>query len=348
MSSANPTLPDRSELLRQRRGERGAQRQSRAGQMARKPVKSQPVMVRNVSAPSWKPGAASRIGGKTQPRRQFYYSLGATGAELRLPALPVVNPGWRLLSSLLAVVFCLALYTLWNDARFVVSEIDIVGLQRLDPADVSAVMDVTNLSIVQIRPDEVAAQIAEAFPELIDIEVNVAFPAAVGLTVAERQPKIAWHNGDQVYWIDADGMVIPPRGEPAEPLVSITANGQPPLVALPEPAEEEAAKAGKPGKAIPVTSQPVWGRQVEPKMLNAAAELRPYIPPESNLVYNTTSGLGWTDPRGWQVFIGQTLENIDQKLVVYQSVVDALGQRGIIPSMISVEHVHAPFYRTEQ
>lgn len=347
MSSANPTLPDRSELLRQRRSQRGSQRATRAGQMARKPVKSQPVMVRNVSAPSLKP-VARRVGRKTQPRRQFYYSLGATGAELRLPALPIVNPGWRMLSALLAVAFCFALYTLWNDPRFVVSDVDIVGLQRIASADVAAVMDVSNLSVVEIRPAEIAERVAQAFPELVDIEVNVAFPAAVGVSATERQPEIAWRNGDQVYWIDPEGVVIPPRGEPAEPLVTITANTQPPLMALPKSVENEETKAGKPSKAIPVTAEPVWGRQVVPALLSAAAELRPYIPAESNLVYNSSSGLGWTDPRGWQVFIGQTLENIDQKLVVYQSVVDALGQRGIIPSMISVEHVHAPFYRTEQ
>lgn len=347
MNSANPTFPDRSELLRQRRSQRGSQRVTRGGQMARKPVKTQPVMVRNVSAPTMKP-VARRIARKTQPRRQFYYSLGATGAELRLPALPIVNPGWRLLSALLAVAYCFGLFTLWNNPSFVVSEVDIVGLQRLTAADVAAVMDVNNLSIVEIRPSEIRERVAQAFPELVDIEVSVAFPAAVGLSAVERQPQIAWHNGDQVYWIDAEGVVIPPRGEPAEPLVSITANTQPPLVALPKPKETEETKAGKPGKAIPVTAEPVWGRQVLPTLLTAAAELRPYIPAESNLVYNSSSGLGWTDPRGWQVFIGQTLENIDQKLVVYQSVVEALGQRGIIPSMISVEHVHAPFYRTEQ
>ena len=348
MSSANPTLPDRSELLRQRRTQRSGQRTSRSGLMARKPVKSQPVMVRNVSAPSLKPVAARRVGRKTQPRRQFYYSLGATGAELRLPALPIVNPGWRLLSGLLAVVFCLSLYMLWNDARFVIEDVDIAGLQRLDPADVAAVMDVRNLSIIEIHPAQIADQLSLAFPELMDIEVGIAFPAAVGVSATERQPKISWHNGDQVYWIDPEGMVIPPRGELAESLVAITANSQPPLIALPLPAETDAAKGGKPGKAIPVTSEPIWGRQVDPAFLKATEELRPYIPAESNLVYNSASGLGWTDPRGWQVFIGQTLANIDQKLVVYQSVVDALGQRGIIPSMISVEHVHAPFYRTEQ
>lgn len=345
MTSANPAITNRADLLRNKRGgSRG--RQTRMTQMARKPVKTQPVMVRNVSQPAFRSNV--RVAAATQPRRQIYYSLGATGAELRLPALPVINPGWRMLSGLLAVFLALALYTLMNGPLFAVQQLDIVGLQRVNPAEIESLLNITNASIVTIQPDLIASQIARAFPEFSSVDVTVAFPAFVGITVTERQPVMAWQMPDQTLWIDAEGTLIPARGEPAEPLPTITANGLPPLVAETSPSEVDELTLNDAKIDQEANPQPsIWGRQVERKFIHATEQLRPYVPEGANLVYDVSSGLGWMDPRGWQVFVGLTLDNIELKLVEYQAVVEHLNQQGIIPSMISVEHVHAPFYRME-
>lgn len=352
MSSLNPTAPNRADLLRQRRNERGRENQPRSGSMARKPAKAQPVMARNFSVNA----AARPLSGlsplkskQARPRRQMYYSLGATGAEVRLPAMPVIKPGWRLLSGLLVVLFSLGIFAMLTSTMFVVEKVDIAGLQRLNPADLEAALAIQNLSIIEIDPALLTEQIAAAYPELTDIQVNVTFPAAVGISAHERQPKINWKVGDHSFWIDSEGVVIPARGEPAEELIGIQADSRPPLVALPAPTEEEVAAKDdtKPQKDTPASEEEIWGRVVDSTILQAAEQLRPYIPAESNLVYNIGSGLGWKDPRGWKVFVGNTLDNIELKLAEYQAVVDTLNQRGIIPTMISVEHLHAPFYRTE-
>jgi cell division protein FtsQ len=352
MSSSLPSLSNRAESLRSRRGKTPGERKPRATQSARKPVKSSPVMVRNVSAPVRRTTTVASRTTQRAPRqrRQFYASLGASGAELRLPALPVVRPGWRLISGMLTILFSLALVMLLSDPRFTISRIDIVGLQRLNATDVEAVMDLYNRSIITVQPAEVEAAVAAAFPELADVQVTVAFPASIGVSATERQPAISWRMGDQTIWVDAEGVVIPARGEPAEPLLAIQANSRPPLLPAPkvEDASEEATPSGKPLKAIDPNTLPIWGRQVDPNFLSAVNQLRPYVPPDSVIAYNLTNGLGWSDPRGWQVFIGLTVEDIDLKLVEYHAVVETLSQQGIQPRLISVEHVHAPFYRMEQ
>ena len=72
------------------------------------------------------------------------------------------------------------------------------------------------------------------------------------------------------------------------------------------------------------------------------------LPAGTTLTYSQQNGMGWADNRGWNVFVGVDLEQIDQKMKVYEAVVNKLSQEGITPVMISVENVHAPFYRMEQ
>ena len=67
-----------------------------------------------------------------------------------------------------------------------------------------------------------------------------------------------------------------------------------------------------------------------------------------NLVYDSVHGLGWNDPKGWEVYFGSEDQDMEMKLTVYQALVDRLENEGIQPAMISVEYVHAPYYRMER
>ena len=83
------------------------------------------------------------------------------------------------------------------------------------------------------------------------------------------------------------------------------------------------------------------------KIINAIGILKAQMPENSNLVYGTLNGLGWNDSRGWKVFFGVNLDDMQEKLIMYQAIVDQLTQKEIKPSVISVENIHAPFYRLE-
>ena len=60
-----------------------------------------------------------------------------------------------------------------------------------------------------------------------------------------------------------------------------------------------------------------------------------------------SAGLGWKDARGWDVFVGQKLEGINDKMVMYETIVRELEKQGISPTLVSVEFLHAPYYRTD-
>jgi hypothetical protein len=73
-----------------------------------------------------------------------------------------------------------------------------------------------------------------------------------------------------------------------------------------------------------------------------------YIPAGTPILFSPEHGFGWEDPQGWRVYLGKSLVDINQKLLIYQRFVEALEEQGIEPSLISVEYMHAPFYRTER
>jgi hypothetical protein len=73
--------------------------------------------------------------------------------------------------------------------------------------------------------------------------------------------------------------------------------------------------------------------------------LKTQAPEMTTLVYDARHGFGWADPRGWKVYFGTQLNNIESKIQVYRAVVQELKGEGITPKLINVAYVHSPFYR---
>ncbi len=334
----------RADLIRQRRATRSQTRVSRTRKAASQPVPSQPVIVRGTH-----PTAARPLRNSTQSRvrRQYYYTLGSTGAELRLPAIPFIRPDWRYLSGLLTVLLLLALYALATSPQFQVQQYEIQGIQRLTFGDIEAVLGLQGTHIIEFNAAEAQSRLAAAFPELKDVQVSVGLPAKVTIQVSERAPVVSWNAADQAYWIDSEGTILPPRGE-VDNLLQVTTNGLPPL--LEQSTLEMASAAPDAASQIPVTAEAapvsVWGKRIDPAIITSLLDLRTRIPEEASMVYNTGNGLGWKDPRGWDVFIGKDLSNFDLKMNMYQYIIVHLELQGKLPTqMVSVEYVNAPFYK---
>lgn len=339
---AEKTMPSvsHSDLVRQRRSQRSTQHVAQTRQAASYPARSQPVVVRSDMLKAARPIQANS---RSRVKRQFYYSLGASGAELRLPALPFINASSRFISAIIAVFAALAIYALGFSTQFQISEVSIDGISRLTAGDIQAVINVQGEQVVTFDPQAARMALEKAFPELGSVKVQVGLPAKVHIQVSELQPAVAWNAGDTVYWIDANGVILPPRGEAGE-LLSIGADGLPPLVPL---AVSETTATDSNATAIAAaTPVAIWGRLVDPEILKRIIDLKALIPPDSKLVYNSLNGLGWEEPRGLDVYIGRDLTDFDLKLSMYTAIITNLEQQGIFPQdMISVEFINAPFYR---
>jgi cell division protein FtsQ len=271
---------------------------------------------------------------KAKPiKRRYDVALGATGAEMRLPALPSVRFGWRLVSGLLVGILAFTLYTLWNSPMYRVSTAEVEGLKRLNSQDINAVANVAGKPIFVVDPRKVRQDIQASFLELADVSVDVKIPAKVLIVVEERQPVLAWEEESKVMWVDAKGVAFPPRGEDG-PSILVKAENSP-LSPPASESQEEDAQIEAPNRFLP------------PQLVSAALAISLQAPQGTPLVYTGDHGLGWKDPRGWEVYFGMNLKDMEMKLRVYQTLVKRLGKEKIQPKLISVEYVHAPYYRLE-
>ena len=322
MASRTPSRT-RAQSMRERRATgstknpRRNRRKNRVGRSTSLP----PVMVRTGKIGPFKPGNRRK-----KNRRRFDVSLGITGAEVRLPAIPTVRLGWRIFSGFLVVLLLGILYTLWNLPTFQVIFPEISGIKRLTSQEVDAVLNVAGKSIFEIEPKRLTADLQEAFPELYNIAVQVQFPAEVVVTVEERQPALAWSQEGLTLWVDELGVAFPPRGE-AELPVTVEALNSPAVV----PPEAEGSQVF-----------------IDPALIPAILTVGKNAPPENPIIYDSKHGLGWRSPDGWQVFLGMEAADIDIKLEIYESLVETLDQGGLTPTLISIEHVDAPYYRLDR
>jgi cell division septal protein FtsQ len=279
---------------------------------------------------------------RTQVRRKVALPLGTPGSEIQMPSLPLVKPGWRLLSGffVIAIIIFLALILLTPEFR--VGTPEIAGLQRLSFSDLDSVLQLSERPIFLIDPKGVETEIQALFPEFAAISVTVEFPAKLLITVTERQPVLAWQYGDFTSWIDSEGYIFPARGQ-GEPSFTIVADTAPPLIPVPVEEVENTDQVSDQNTVDQSADQKRL--PVDPSILEAVAILQQKVPNLSAISYNKWDGFGWQDENNWNVYIGFQLDDLDQKLVVYQAIKTMLLEKGIQPTVVSVAHVHAPYYR---
>jgi cell division protein FtsQ len=280
--------------------------------------------------------AAERQVGK-KARRRFDVALSSVpGAEIRLPSLPSIHLGWRFISGLLVAVLAFTLYTAWNHELYIVNEVEIEGVKRLPLADLNAVIGVTGDSILAVNPEKIQADLLAAYPELSQVSVEVSVPANVMVKVVERLPVLTWKQDGQVMLVDATGMAFKPRGlGQGEEIVGV-------LV------EAESKPSGGESRNSPEEGVQKPSRFLPPQLVTAVLAMSTRVPPGTSLIYTLDHGLGWKDPRGWQVFFGTQTGEMESKLRVYEAIVNRLAKERVKPALISVEFLHAPYYRLEQ
>jgi cell division protein FtsQ len=260
------------------------------------------------------------------------------------------KPGWRLLSLVLVAALSYFLLTAFRSPEYRVSSVEISGLQRLSADDVLANLNVVGKHIFEIQPQEIVDAIAAAYPELRDIQVSVSLPARVSVSVVERQPMFAWQMSDRLMWVDTEGYLIPARGT-AEVMLSIDSDSLP-LYQLDDDLRSFGSSKVIQDKDIKKPGQSTMmffsqTKHIDSNLLVAVLQLNAWMPDEPTLLYQQQRGLGWADVRGWDVFVGRKLENINDKMVMYETIVHKLEEEGINPSMVSVEFLNAPYYRVD-
>lgn len=307
---------------------------------------SPPVMVRGgMGGMAFGRVASSRFNKQKPPRRRIDVPLNVPGAEVRLPAVPFPRLGWRVFSFLLVLMMGACLVLIWKAPVFQVTAMEAVGMKRLTISDLNAVMKTFGKSVFTINPNSVKESLKQAFPEFAKVSVKVNLPARIKVVVTEREPIISWIQDGKETWVDAQGIAFPPRGEPPQPLVKVEGHGAPTDSAIAEaPADLQTLPDGETFATTTITPT----LKLSPELVSSILALSAKMPADTVLAYDSEHGLGWNDPKGWEVFFGAEDQDIEMKLSVYQALVDQLESEGIQPALISVEYVHAPYYRMER
>lgn len=265
----------------------------------------------------------------TKSHRRMDIPLAIPGAEVRLPALPAINFSWQIVSAALTLFLLVILYLIWTAPMFRVQDVEISGLNRISKKEITVELDLEDESIFSINPDKVQEEIQKLFPEFSYVKLSVSLPNKVHLTVQERIPMLVWKQEGRTLLIDADGYAFPVRGQATDlPKIIIQAKNAPAGISL-ESFENQSASF--------ITAETVSG------ILSLSAVL----PEGAILVYDQEHGLGWKDKRGWDVYFGK-IENIGLKMKIYETLIKKLKKEDLKPVLISVEYVHAPYYRLER
>jgi len=298
------------------------------------PKSQPPVMVRGSIADM--PLQKTRSS-KSKARKRYDLTLNVPGAEMRLPSLPMVSFGPRLLSGALVAGLIVMVYFLWTSPMFQVGEAEISGLQRLTNLDVNTVLDVSGERIFTLNPGQLEDKLKAAFPEFSSVAVQVVFPSQVLVTVEERSPILAWKQDGRTQLVDANGVAFPQRTlAEITPAIVVEASSSP-------------LGAGETADSVNVQSDaPVTATQLLPvEMVSGIISMSAVAPQNTPLVFDKEHGLGWKDTQGWDVFFGD-IHDVDLKLRIYQALVKQLAKEKVNPVLISVEYVHTPYYRLEQ
>jgi cell division protein FtsQ len=305
-----------------------------------------PVMVRGgMGGMAFGRSASSRLHKQRSPKRRIDVPLNVPGAELRLPSLPFLHLGWRAVSLLMVLMMSASLFLIWKAPVFQINTVEAEGLQRLTVGDLNAVMGTFGKSVFSINPNLLDKILNQAFPELSKISVRVNLPASVKVVVTEREPVISWVQDGVETWVDAEGVSFPPRGNPTTSLVRVEGHGTlPSITAIASPDDLQAL----PGSVASTSGPNTPTLRLPPELVSAILSLGAKMPADTLLVYDSVHGMGWNDPNGWEVFFGAEDQDMEMKLAVYQALVERLQSEGIQPALISVEYVHAPYYRMER
>jgi hypothetical protein len=253
----------------------------------------------------------------------------------------VLSPRWISLALLAATIYALVL--IGRDPRFYLTYIPVEGTSAIVADDIVARSGLAGSHIFAADPQGAAERIAE-LPGVISATVTLRWPNNVVVGIREETPVAVWREGNQAYWINEDGQLLPALAQSVGLLEIVSEidseQGRAEIGEL-EIGEgaldegEESEQAAEQVAGIPFIATDVLAGAIQLR------ELRPNI---NQLYYRPSGGLSYQDGRGWRVYFGSG-QNMHQKLVVYETLVEDLLSRGIQPAYIGVSNQERPYYR---
>ena len=206
-------------------------------------------------------------------------------------------------------------YYVGADSTYYVSDVSVLGTATLSQKAVVDASGMAGMHIFWLNPADVVQRVA-AIPSVLTATVEIGWPNWAHITVAERAPVLVWDQAGDRFWVDKDGRLMQARQESSDLLLILSQQSDKLFV----------------------------GERVPSEVMAGALQLRQERPNIKSLFYEWGNGLSYEDGRNWRAYFGTGLD-MNQKLVVYETLVADLEVRGLQPKYVSVINKDKPFYR---
>lgn len=263
--------------------------------------------------------ALMRPAGRRKARRRYDLALPSAGAAVRLPAIPVIRFGPRLMSALLLAATLYALQHAFTAPGFRVGEATVFGNRIVTIPQARSMAGVGGQSIFEVDPQDAVRKLT-SHPEVAAATVTTRWPNQVEIELTERHPMVEWNDAGRVWWICPDGVAYLQHGT------------WPGLVQI---SSEK--------RALNITDDPL-APVIPIGVMRAAAVLNAQIPQATQLEYDPDHGLGFEDSRGWAVFFGVDGDMV-LKARIYEALAAVLESSKARVGFVSVEDPATPYYR---
>jgi hypothetical protein len=244
---------------------------------------------------------------------------------------------WLSLGLLLFTIF--ALYVAATSENFYLTTIPVEGTLTIPPSEIVSISGLAGAHVFAADPHEAAGRIAE-LPGVVSTKVKLAWPNEVYIEIVEDSPIAIWQEGSEQFWITKDSQLIPAR-TPAIGLLTIEYE-VPPTPSVTESLDGEETVSAD----VETGSTEANVGFIPQDVLMGALQLRQLRPNIDKLYYRPSGGLSYQDGRGWRAYFGNGTD-MNQKLVVYETIIADLAARGIQPQYVSVSNQEKPYYLTQ-
>ena len=220
------------------------------------------------------------------------------------------------------LLFGIVLTLFFSSDLFYVRSIAARGNDFLSREEIFAFADIVDTHMFWLDPAQIRRNLLRS-ASIADVTIELGWPPhLITVLLQERQPALVWTEAGEATWIDIQGRVMPARSAMPEVLrVTVAANAFSPR-----------ANAN----LADLDSDAVLG----------ALRLGEILPQGQALDYDPIKGFGFTNERGWQVWMGRDdSAGMSRKLHEYQAYRANLVSRGIEVAELNIANPDAPYYK---
>lgn len=186
----------------------------------------------------------------------------------------------RLVAMALILVIGLGALFVFNTDTFYVYKLEVAGTRYLSVAEIERASGIMNYHIFFVDARSVERALAQ-LPEVKSVRVTTQLPNQVSISIIERKPEITWLRGNEMYWVDVDGICFRARSNLAD--LPVIRDVDQTVVKL--------------------------GQLIHPDAINAFwAFRRAWADGPRNVEWSNARGLAFTDERGWKIYLGDANE----------------------------------------